>query len=287
MDGNRSSPRSLRVLELFEEGRQFTEELLRENERLRGQAVRLRQEMGELEHRLAQADVPRFTERIRSLEDENGALREQLDDLRGQFAAVEGENREFADRYVQVERQNSDLINLYVASYRLHSTLEYVEVVAIIKEVVINMVGAERFGVYVLDEPANRLELIAHEELDEGQRGGVNIGQGPLGAAAERGVVWVAPNAMEAQEAGSGDPIACIPLKVGDRLIGAIAIHRLLVQKSGFEAVDFELFDLLGGHAATALYGSTLYRMSERKRTTLEGFVDLLRTPLPQPPVKS
>ena len=37
-----------------------------------------------------------------------------------------------------------------------------------------------------------------------------------------------------------------------------IAIFRLLVQKESFKPVDFELFELLGGHAATALYVSRL-----------------------------
>jgi hypothetical protein len=35
--------------------------------------------------------------------------------------------------------------------------------------------------------------------------------------------------------------------------VGAIVIERLLVQKDGLSAVDYELFNLLGVHAATAL----------------------------------
>ena len=42
---------------------------------------------------------------------------------------------------MQVERQNSELINLYVASHRLHSTLEYDQVVQIVKEIAINLLG--------------------------------------------------------------------------------------------------------------------------------------------------
>jgi len=48
--------------------------------------------------------------------------------------------------------------------------------------------------------------------------------------------------------------IACIPLKLDERVIGVIGIFSLLQQKSGFEAVDFELFDLLATHGATALH---------------------------------
>ena len=74
------------------------------------------------------------------------------------------------------------------------------------------------------------------------------------------------------------EPIACIPLKVGESIMGVIGIYRLLTQKQTFNAVDSDLFELLGGHAATAIYVSKLYSASERKRSTLEGFIDLLKS---------
>ena len=68
----------------------------------------------------------------------------------------------------------------------------------------------------------------------------------------------------------------CIPLRVRSNPIGAIAIHKLLQQKDGFTALDHELFTLLGGHAATAIFASRLYSQSERKLNTIQGFIDLL-----------
>jgi hypothetical protein len=40
------------------------------------------------------------------------------------------------------------------------------------------------------------------------------------------------------------------------KVTGAIAVFRLLGQKSGLEEIDLQLFDLLASHAATALYSS-------------------------------
>jgi GAF domain-containing protein len=71
-------------------------------------------------------------------------------------------------------------------------------------------------------------------------------------------------------------PLACIPLKIKEHVIGVISIYRLFVQKEGFTAVDYELFSLLAGHAATAIFSSRLYSQSERKLTTIQGFLDLL-----------
>ena len=59
-------------------------------------------------------------------------------------------------------------------------------------------------------------------------------------------------------------------------MIGVIVIYKLLVQKPKFAEVDYELFTLLAGHAATAIFSSKLYSESERKLSTIQGFIDLL-----------
>ena len=48
------------------------------------------------------------------------------------------------------------------------------------------------------------------------------------------------------------------------------------INADGF-LLDFELFNLLAGHAATALFASKLYSESERKLSTIQGFLDLLK----------
>ncbi len=102
-------------------------------------------------------------------------------------------------------------------------------------------------------------------------------GLGPVGEAVQTGnvvcldVAWV-----EGQSVADSVPIVAIPLKVEDLPVGAIAVHKLLQQKSGFSALDHELFTLLAGHAATAIFASHLYAQSERKLSTIQGFIDLL-----------
>ena len=49
----------------------------------------------------------------------------------------------------------------------------------------------------------------------------------------------------------SGDaPAACLPMRFDDEAVGVIAVYALLPQKRRFVAVDFELFKMLGAHAA-------------------------------------
>src|SRR2546422_8439284 len=111
--------RAEKFLELFNKSREFTEELLRENERLR--------------HQL-------------------GALEEQ--------------NKDYATRYTEIEEQNNNLASLYVASYQLHSTLDFREVIHIVQEILLDLVGAKSFAILLLDESTNELRSVACDGED-------------------------------------------------------------------------------------------------------------------------
>ena len=125
-------------LTLFRRGAEFTKELLRENERLRHQLVEHEQEQQTAARNPEDWDKLRveLKQRLHSLEEECASYRERL-------LQVEDENRQFAERYLEIEEENNNLANLYVASYQLHSTLDFGEVLKIIVEIVINLIGAE------------------------------------------------------------------------------------------------------------------------------------------------
>jgi GAF domain-containing protein len=73
------------------------------------------------------------------------------------------------------------------------------------------------------------------------------------------------------------EPLVVIPMRIKDQVIGGIVVYSILEQKESFSPLDFELFNLLAGHAATALFASKLYSESERKLSTIQGFLDLLK----------
>src|SRR5437763_7572861 len=144
-----------KFLELFNKGKEFTEELLRENQRLRFRVASL-----ETEHEGASNDeIQRLREQLKQLGDENRRIQQR-------FREVEEENKDFANRYIEIEEQNNNLANLYVASYQLHSTLDFKEVIQIVQEIVINLIGAESFAILLLDEKTNDLRAIACEGED-------------------------------------------------------------------------------------------------------------------------
>ncbi|HEY7543367.1 MAG TPA: GAF domain-containing protein, partial [Blastocatellia bacterium] len=73
------------------------------------------------------------------------------------------------------------------------------------------------------------------------------------------GKMWVKGRNDEADGLEHSNLLACIPLKLGGRVTGAIAIFSLLSHKPELEEVDYEMFDLLATHAATALYCTELH----------------------------
>lgn len=255
-------------LKLFNRGAEFTKEILQENERLRRQLLEFQME------RDSAAASPEAWEKLRGeLTTRIESLQMERDHALERLRELEHENHHFAERYVEVEEENNALANLYVASFQLHSTLDLPEVLKIILEIVINLVGAEVFAIYVVDEKAGRLEAVASEGEALASFPQVPLGSGIIGSSVSSGDTWCG------DASGSKDfdaPIACIPLRVEDQSLGAIAIYRLLQQKERFTPLDHELFTLLAGHAATAIFSSRLFAQSERKLNTIQGFIDLL-----------
>lgn len=257
-----------KFLEIFNKGKEFTEELLRENQRLR---YRLASFEGE-DPKLSHEELGRLRDQLQKLAEENRMIQER-------FREVEEENKDFASRYIEIEEQNNNLANLYVASYQLHSTLDFREVIQIVQEIIINLVGAESFALVLLDEKTAELKTIAWEGDDVVpglDNVTVRMGEGVLGECAQSGESYYAD--LSDHTVSIGHPIAAVPLKIKDHIIGMIVIYKLLQQKDAFTAVDFELFSLLAAQAATAIFSSKLYSQSERKLNTIQSFLDLLTT---------
>jgi nitrate/nitrite-specific signal transduction histidine kinase len=256
--------KSQEFAQMFQKAKEFTEELLKENERLRFKLAGLASPAG-------------GDERTRDLSGRVRELEAQLLEVERRFKEVEAENKEFADRYVEIEEQNNNLANLYVASYQLHSSLDFKEVVRIVQEIVINLVGAEAFHVFVVSEKTGKLERQASEGQDA--PASLDMGEGIIGTAARTGLSFFAEEVVHSEPTPFAQPIAVIPLKIKDSVIGVLSINKLLVQKKAFTSMDHELFTLLAGHAATAIFAAKLYSTSERKLTTLQGFLDMLKQP--------
>ena len=185
---------------------------------------------------------------------------------------MEQENQELADRLVIADKENSQLVNLYVASSQLHSSLEISVALNNIVEIIINLVGAERFVVYLFNEQTRAFMPVAAE--------GGKPSESPIlsldDEAFSNSLSSTENRFADGDSADGSRPIAWIPLVMNERPIGAIAIYSLLLQKEGFSPLDYQLFALLAESAASALFAAKLYSDTERKAQTFQGFFDLL-----------
>jgi transcriptional regulator with GAF, ATPase, and Fis domain len=261
--------RAEEFLQIFKKGAEFTQELMKENERLRFRILQLEESPRECNRdEDAEKEIRKLQKRIRELEAEK-------EEILGRIKKVEAENQDFATRYVEIEHENNNLANLYIASYQLHSTLDSREVLQIIIEIIINLIGGEEFALLLLDEKANELQAVATEGIAREDVPPVKIGAGIIGQVAKTGENYFVDD-VTSYVPDLQNPMVCIPLKIKEHVIGVLVIYKLLVQKSSFAELDYELFTLLAGHAATAVFSSRLYSDSERKLTTIQGFLDLL-----------
>lgn len=223
------------VRQAREEQQQYTASLLRENEKLRGSLAAL------------ESDYRRAIEENRACSSELSRLREHLE-------TVAVENQEYLERYQQVEQHSSNLANLYVASYQLHTSIDHDTVLNTIQEVVINLIGSEELAIYERNGDAE-FRLASSFGVDEHRLAAFIPGQGPIGQKLAAGQVFTGGSDIPGLEKLT----ACVPLKVGDYVNGAILIFSLLEHKQSLQPVDVEMFDLLAVHAASALYCASLH----------------------------
>lgn len=225
----------------FEEVMKKINELEQDNEKLQSQVVTLTH------------DNTQLKDHFKKLEKETKFFKMDRDRLIKNIEVIEEKNKEFHDLFVNIEQQNNNLANLYVASYQLHGTLDKTELLASIREIIINLVGSEEFAIFTVDKDQEYLLLLDSFGINVETYKTLPLKSGKIGQVAQSGEQFI-------NESTNGDTsedyslVACIPLVFCDTISGVIAIFSLLKQKPELEDLDLELFDLLATHAAKALY---------------------------------
>jgi putative methionine-R-sulfoxide reductase with GAF domain len=240
------------------------------------------------------AEYERLVAKLRALEAENAKLRaaveadsavrelvskierleREKEELVSRFREVEASSSGFSERFVEIESELGNLANLLVASRQLHASLSPRGVMRRIKEVLAQLVGAERYAIYFANGDRSALVPIASEGLKGEDLVNCSTTAGVLGDVFSSGRSLIADDADPSQGTLASPP-AVLPLTVDDRTVGVIAVYSTLAQKTRFDTVDYELFNLLGTQAAWALVSATLFAAAEHRLPGLEAFVDL------------
>jgi PAS domain S-box-containing protein len=139
-------------------------------------------------------------------------------------------------------------------------------------------------GVLARQADADTLELIAHRGLAAGPPAGARFPitvEGPLGAVLRTGEEYLVETAAEfrarfadtaAYDAAHG-AVAALPLKVGERVVGAVAFR--FVDERAFPAEERDLLRTLVAQSAQALERATLYERERAAHRRMRVLVEL------------
>jgi hypothetical protein len=256
------------IQQFFRKGAQFTEELLKENERLRDRMLEIEAENRKLRAHLASDEAIR--DLLRKIEE----LENEKMDLANRSARAEAVKDNFSAQYAEVENELAHFANLYVATSQLHTALSVRGVLRALKELLAQLLGAAAFAVYLLSDDGAELVALTSEGVESSDVARLPVTHGAIGRAFADGEVAFRVEG-DLTEASIDNPVVVIPLHIDGSIIGVIAIFGTLPQKTEFVYIDRELFKLLGAQAAPALVNARLFTDAGRKVPGLQAFLDL------------
>lgn len=256
------------VLSSFSRGARLTEQFMAEYARMRERAIELEEENEKLRAQIEADDaLARLLQKVEALEEERKELLTRTE-------KAERAQDKFGERFNEVEHEFASLANLFVASNQLHISLTPRGVVRRIKEILAQLVGAECYAMYMVTSDGKQLVPVASEGVSGDRLQPLSMEDSSVGRVVLAGDAAIDDD-REASDPDYDNPPVIVPLKVDERSVGAVVIYGTLEQKGRFTNTDFELFRLLGHHAAAALVGAALFEQAGRKLPGAELFRDL------------
>ena len=172
----------------------------------------------------------------RSMQDENVQLRHLLDSLSARLHAAQ----------TQVATMSAAM----VAAATLHAAVDRPSAIQAINEVVVNLVGSERFA--VLGRRGGAWSVLAATGIDAAEVLTRFTAAREIRLDEATGQFWIGDEKTDPM-------LVCVPLAAHVGVIGAVVIFGLLPQKAGLASADYELFELLATQGAAALHNSSLH----------------------------
>jgi hypothetical protein len=177
----------------------------------------------------------------------NEDLHQEVSRLRELVDVAEAAISTLRNRCDDAEESKAHLARMAVASARLHESDDPAESLRNLQDVLVNLIGTEQIAVWSLSADGRTFDLRASLGIDAEPWRQVPVGNGMLGKTLASGEI-----VLQAQTDG-GQPTACIPLLVGRRVVGVVAVFRLLPHRSGLGPQDDDVFRLVSQQAGYAL----------------------------------
>jgi hypothetical protein len=185
-------------------------------------------------------------------EDLDAALGE-ADRLREQVSALLATHQQLSSLLVAADTRTGDLMKLLVSVRTMIESRDAAAALDGLQDILVNVIGTDDFVVYSIEPRDKMLVPVAGvgELLQSSSR--VPLYSGWIGEVVRSGALMIERDRSSLRVPRSPDVAAVVPLKVLDRVVGAIVISRLLPHRELLGACDREILGLLGVYAATAI----------------------------------
>ncbi|HZY45319.1 MAG TPA: GAF domain-containing protein, partial [Anaerolineae bacterium] len=177
--------------------------------------------------------------------------------------------------YEQTKRRLDEISTLHEVSVAATSTLDFGEVTERTVRALQRSLGFEYIALFLVDEDDQHADLYStsgrEAEVERNPR--VEVGVGIIGWVIANGKLLNVPDVLDDQRYLAGITTTrsemCVPLRVGDRVIGAVDLQS--PRLSAFSNNDERLLLTVAGQWAVILENARLYAVERRRRQQLEG----------------
>jgi hypothetical protein len=191
--------------------------------------------------------------RPRSGDDDLTAALAEADRLRLQVSTLLATQRQLSTLLVAADGRTGAMMKLLVAVRSLIESRNAPAAMESLQDILVTVLGADEFKIYSVDARQQMLVPIAGTNAPSGAGELVPLHGSWLGRVVRASGVYVARDADRPARRGDAGVAAVVPLRVLDRVVGAIVIVRLLPHREALDGCDREVLGLLGVYAATAI----------------------------------
>ena len=148
----------------------------------------------------------------------------------------------------------SNLANLYTLTDKLFGVRGRKQVLETIHTIASTLTGSDEIAIFELDPSGKWLTLLAAAGVDANNLRSIPLGIGLIGRSSADGEIYERFFDPDATLDGERHLRACIPLKMGRTLIGAIAVFDSKGLYFLRPPMDRDWIEIFAVHAATALH---------------------------------
>lgn len=155
-------------------------------------------------------------------------------------------------------RHSTLLTEIHRIALRMHGTTDRVRIFDAIEGAVEKLAGSREVIVFEADRNENVLRLVHANGIDASRLKLIPFGKGVIGRVASTGEPFFEGRSkMNGLSVDEHDLGICVPLKIDDRIVGAIAVFASDPTIIGTDAMQDELYEIFARHASSALYCSS------------------------------